>query len=271
MPAIVNHQRLGSRLTWVIRYVALLISLSSPAVAQSSPPGTRHVQWPLLDLVMIPESTGVWLLVGPTPATEQWKSGSDLVHLAADPVLTLQWVTVARRLAPGSMRVTPKLQCYFHSSEFVVLGRNEKDEFGKRAFVLVAADSAPRVQWKAFASAEQVESFLTALEKTAMATREIFKPIAEPEPEIPVSIVTVPMPKYPATLASRGRIGRVWMQYVVGADGRAQSESFRPLLTDHPLFTQAAVAAILQGRFKPARLKGKPIPARVFQAVVFRM
>src|SRR5687768_642457 len=86
--------------------------------AQSISGELRHVRWPLLDMVMLPDSSsGVLLMVAPNPATVQWEQNTPLVQLGIDPVIALQWVTLARALTQadssrqttGAARVTPAL------------------------------------------------------------------------------------------------------------------------------------------------------------------
>ncbi|HZI73093.1 MAG TPA: energy transducer TonB, partial [Gemmatimonadales bacterium] len=67
-----------------------------------------------------------------------------------------------------------------------------------------------------------------------------------------------------------GREGRVWMSYVVDSTGLSQTGTLRALLSDDPLFTQAAMNAVLHSKFRPALRGGRPVRQRVFQAIVFR-
>ncbi|HET6837145.1 MAG TPA: energy transducer TonB, partial [Gemmatimonadales bacterium] len=137
-------------------------------------------------------------------------------------------------------------------------------------FVLVAADSGRRFQWMTYASGAQVDSLLMALEHSASIGREMFKQTPEPPFDTPVTVVHIPRPAYPGGLAISGRVGRVWMQYVVAEDGRPREGSFRPLLTDDLRFTNAAIHALRRGRFKPALRRGQPVAQRVFQVIEFR-
>jgi TonB family protein len=137
------------------------------------------------------------------------------------------------------------------------------------------ADRPTHTQWKSFASFAQVNAFLTALELTAIVSREgsysaDWNTLADQDPDAPVTIVSQPRPVYPARLASRGRVGRVWMTYVISADGRVEQGSFLPLLSDDSLFTRAAIEALLRGRLRPAVSNGQPVPQRVFQVITFR-
>jgi hypothetical protein len=234
--------------------------------------------------VMLPDSSSrVLFMVAPNPATVQWEQNTPLVQLGIDPVIALQWVTLARALtqadssrATGAARVTPPLRPR-RGPQFVVLARNAKAAADQR-FVLVVSDSASRTHWKTFASLGQVDTLLAALETTAksgwaMASSRDSTGTADPDDEVdtPVSIVSVRRPSYPPELAAKRRIGRVWMMYVVGVDGRAELGSFRPLLSDDVLFTRSAIKALVQTKYRPARLRGKPVPQTVFQVITFRM
>ncbi len=254
------------------------------ADAQTTFPDFRHVRWPLLDIVVVPDSGGLWFLAAPNPWTTQWESGSHLVQLCIDPLTALQWTSVAANLvAAGSERGKGKLVASFTpplpdklGAEIVVLGTNPKSRSADDKFVLLVSDSAKNVRWKSVVSSSDVRIFLKALEETARDSREgaptalRWSTPADEEPDTPVKIVSQPRPAFPQRLASRGRVGRVWMSYVVNADGRVDQESFFPLLSDDSLFTKAATDALRRGRFRAAIREGQPVPHRVFQVILFR-
>jgi hypothetical protein len=260
--------------------VALLFS--GRAQAQTASPGLRHVRWPLLDVVMVPDSATVWLIAGPNSATTQWQSRSYLVDFALDPVTALQWVTVARKLVSleaGLARgqpahFTPPLRAK-RGPALMVLATNPKKPSAKTKFALLVSDSAVDIRWKAFASSAQVDSLLTALELAATVSQEgshaaTWMTPANEDLDTRVNVVWQPRPVYPERLVWRQKIGRVWMSYVVSAQGRAEQNSFLPLLSDDSLFTEAAIEALLKGRFQPAVLNGEPVARRVFQVILFR-
>jgi hypothetical protein len=264
-----------------------MLFFSAPVEAQTAPPELRHVRWPLLDIVILPDSSaGVWLLVAPNSGTKQWEAEIPVVSLAIDPVLALQWATLARGLTgadsnnpmPNAVdRLTPPLRAK-RGPQFVVLAQNRRKTAPEEALVLVVSDARAHTQWKTFASPAQVDALLDALQGAAMESRLWFAPgdltgaaSSEDSADTPVRVVAIPRPDYPLELSFKGRIGRVWMMYVVGADGRAEPGSFRPLLADDPLFTRAAIAALADGKYEPARLNGHPVPQRVFQVITFRL
>ena len=266
--------------------VVLLIALLSfgHAEAQTAFPELRHVRWPLLDIVVVPDSAGIWFMAAPNPWTTQWETGSHLVRLSLDPVVALQWVTVARRLAaangPRPKRneppsFTPPLPGK-RGPAIVVLGTNPKSRSADDRFVLFVSDSANELRWKSFVSSSHVDDLLRALEATARDSREGARTAlrwntpADQEADTQVSVVSQPRPAYPGRLADRRRVGRVWMAYIVNADGRVDQESFFTLLSDDSLFTKSAVDALRRSQFRPAVRNGEPVPRRVFQAILFR-
>ena len=64
--------------------------------------------------------------------------------------------------------------------------------------------------------------------------------------------------------------GLVQVQYVVGADGRVDERTIRVLASSHPAFVVAALQALGDSRFKPARQGGRPTAVLVQQTFRFR-
>jgi hypothetical protein len=260
------------------------VCLPTRSLAQTAVAGLRQVRWPLLDLVVLPDSSsGLWLLVSPNKGTVQWHAGASVVSLAIDPVTTFQWVMVARKLVsesagggePETIHLTPPLRgrC---GPAFVLLARNPDKAGSAEAFIFLVSDSASHSQWKTFASAAEVDTLLTAVEQTAWE-QEKWTPnigglsgVADSN-DTPVEIVSQRAPRYPYHLTYTGREGRVWVSYVVDSTGRPEPESFRALLSDDQQFTDEAVSALRHSKFRPARLRGRPVPQHVFQVIAFRV
>jgi TonB family protein len=175
-------------------------------------------------------------------------------------------------------RLTPPLRPR-RGRQLLLLAVNGKASAPDQRYIFVVSDSGSDTHWKAFASLAQVDSLLTAFEDAADLARAI--PIAadagqalaeeDPSVERPVAPVFIPAPEYPSDLWRKGRVGRVWMQYIVGPNGRAETGSVRVLLSDDPQFTAAAAQAISRGRFRPALSHGAPVRQRVFQTITFRL
>ena len=76
--------------------------------------------------------------------------------------------------------------------------------------------------------------------------------------------------RYPVGLERAGVSGVVHVEYVVGSDGRVHQQSVRALSSTHPAFFRAALEALRDARFKPARRGGRSIAVLVQQTFRFR-
>ena len=95
-------------------------------------------------------------------------------------------------------------------------------------------------------------------------------PIAKPDYFVAVDAQPIPIkqvqPQYPDEARHSKIEGTVWIKCLVGKDGKVT----KPVVmrSDAAIFDKAAISAVLQWRFSPARLKGKPIA--VWTAIPFR-
>jgi protein TonB len=78
-------------------------------------------------------------------------------------------------------------------------------------------------------------------------------------------------PDYPAGLLAREIEGSALVSYVVDTNGRATEQSFRVIRTTHPEFARAVREALPGMRFRPALLRGVPVPQLVQQSFAFRI
>jgi hypothetical protein len=266
--------------------LCLLATIAVPnrIAAQTTIAGLRHIRWPLLDIVILPDSApGLWLLVAPNPRAVQWANQStSLVCLGLDPIIALQWATLGRTLtssgsnaAPGPRSAIPALRDS-RSAQFVLLAKNPDHAAANEALVFLVSDSSSHIQWKTFVSPAQLDTLLGALETSARDRQATWNPNSTAAAgmadsvDVPVQVVFQPEPKFPGHMAATGREGRVWMSYVVDPTGRSETGSLRPLLSDDPLFTQAAIDALMHSKYKPALHAGRPVRQRVFQVIQFR-
>ncbi len=77
-----------------------------------------------------------------------------------------------------------------------------------------------------------------------------------------VSIVELPMPRYPAASRRNNEQGLVVLEVQVRSDGRA-GEVRVVQSPGYPRLVDAALAAVQRAQFKPALRNGKPIAQRV--------
>lgn len=261
---------------------------SSTTAAQQQPFASVH--WPLLDVVTVPDScTGLRVIVAPSPATTAWKKGPQVVQFGLDPVEALQWATLARAFAHSDTATSSKPRTPLRYLPALRPSRGRRllllADYGTRAkpdrrYVLVVSDSAARVHYKTFASAAEVDRLADAIAVSAELGHRMLEPadggtptptLTEDAPGIdsPVRPEHFPRLEYPPGLLSNRRIGRVWMQYVVGTDGRPEPGSYQTLLTDDPKFTASVVRMLQAATFRPATAHGLPVRQRVFQVFTF--
>lgn len=75
-------------------------------------------------------------------------------------------------------------------------------------------------------------------------------------------------PTYPEIARKAGLTGKVFLKFLVGKDGRVSNVQ---VLRGQEIFRQAAVDAIMQFRFKPARQNDKPVAVWMTQPISFRL
>lgn len=87
-------------------------------------------------------------------------------------------------------------------------------------------------------------------------------------PEAPVLLEPL-RPVYPEPLRRAGIGGTVVVTYIVDVQGTVQPASIAFVSCDHPLLGEAVRQALLEARLSPARVHGRPVPARVRQVLHF--
>ena len=80
-----------------------------------------------------------------------------------------------------------------------------------------------------------------------------------------------PPPRYPESLKSVSVQGEVIAQYIVDARGRVEPGSIKILSASHKLFGDAVRAALLEARFRPAKVGGTAVRQLVEQPFVFKL
>ena len=81
------------------------------------------------------------------------------------------------------------------------------------------------------------------------------------------SIRNAVQPTFPADLAEKGEVGGVILEAVISATGNVTS--LKALRSSHPGFEQAAIAAVNQWVFIPAKKDGVPVESRWRMAISF--
>ncbi len=85
------------------------------------------------------------------------------------------------------------------------------------------------------------------------------------------TLLTAPVPAYPARLREAGIQGRVVLEAIVDTLGRVEPGSLRVVASDRDDFNAPAIAAIGAALFRPARVFGRPVRVLVRVPVAFRL
>jgi TonB family protein len=89
--------------------------------------------------------------------------------------------------------------------------------------------------------------------------------------DTPAEILSRSRPSYPPSLRAAGLSGRVVLQFVVDTAGRVEPGSIDVLEGAHAAFESSAIEAVLDARFRPARVRGRPVRQLVRQGMTFRI
>jgi TonB family protein len=95
--------------------------------------------------------------------------------------------------------------------------------------------------------------------------------LAESAADEPATVLLQRAPRYPPALQAAGLEGRVSVRFVIDRAGRVEPGSVRITSTTHAGFEESARTTILETRFKPARVRGRPVRQWAEQAVVYRI
>lgn len=100
---------------------------------------------------------------------------------------------------------------------------------------------------------------------TGPITPDQFIPLGIVQPEVMHRVE----PAYPQTLLRMHKEGIVILQALITANGDVQKIEI--LRSEHPLFSQSAMNAVSQWKYRPAKLRGKPVAVYFTVTVMFRI
>jgi hypothetical protein len=208
---------------------------------------------------------------------KDWVTFSARFH----PEAVSQWVgevvaSLAETSAPGTSaqsRVLPGLG----GSRGIVLARTLKRDKVESHWLLHRLEQEEPLLINA--DRRFTDTLLTSLREAARLSaidsgafdRGLVPPLVERPDSLNPWPIDVPTPRYPRRLSAAGIDGLVQVRYVIDADGRAVMNSFEVLWASASEFIPPVREALSRGRFRPARLRGKPVPARVYQNIRFRV
>src|SRR4051812_38843340 len=67
----------------------------------------------------------------------------------------------------------------------------------------------------------------------------------------PASVVNMPSPRYPPAMLAAGVAGKVVLQFIIDAEGKAEASSIKVISATAPAFVEPAKEAVLKATFKP--------------------
>jgi TonB family protein len=76
-------------------------------------------------------------------------------------------------------------------------------------------------------------------------------------------------PVYPPSLRRTGQQGEVMLEFVIDEKGAVKDVAV--VRSDHPAFEEPAIEALQKRKYKPGTAKGKPVPVKMRQAIVFNL
>jgi len=97
------------------------------------------------------------------------------------------------------------------------------------------------------------------------------KAYSENQVERAVEVTKAAQPRYPDALRSVNVEGTVEATFIVGANGRVEPGSIKIISTPHKLFADAVRSALLDTRFRPAEVGGRPVRQLVQQSFSFKL
>jgi TonB family protein len=240
-----------------------------------------------MNVLMLPDSvhgTIVWMAARPTgdPASDQRK---DFVT-AVNPSITVTWVEKARSFLKvplsdsdtGSLRLSIELPG--QGGDGLLLARRRVDGKWSNERIIILQNHGVERPWMVVGRDQEVGQFLDALESTAgrtvisqdAAARDSVAlsnpfdadgdPIPDPQNQPPA---------YSESLRRQNIEGEVWVSFVVTAEGRADLNTLRILLSDERGFDNAVRQSLRASRYTPAMSNGAPVPKRVFQRFSFAL
>ena len=86
-----------------------------------------------------------------------------------------------------------------------------------------------------------------------------------------IALAGNPSPRYPEILRRNNVKGEVVVQIVIDTTGLADMATLRVVSSDHPLLTDAVVAALPRARFLPAETGGRKVRMWAVQSFVFEV
>lgn len=215
---------------------------------------------------------GVVVLLAPGVTTSQGRTAQGLVWLRFHPDSALEWLNSAANAlrtepdasAPEGIQWSRPLAAAGGRGA-LTLGRARKKGRLQKAHWLAITDSVSGYRLEL--SAAQADSiirlvFAMAPQATLAEPAEVLQPESMSPP---AELLRQETPR------SRGVLGQVVVQSIVGLDGRVEPGTSGVYLATEPELVAEALAIVRESRFRPALLGGRPARQLVRQVVAWRV
>ncbi|HKV74059.1 MAG TPA: hypothetical protein VJN95_06045 [Gemmatimonadales bacterium] len=160
----------------------------------------------------------------------------------------------------------------------MLIQRKRKKEGWDSNMLLVFRPRSGEHSWALMAGQDQMREFLKSLvfdEVRSRLTQEAADSAATSvnslELDDPPSMLSHPPLEFPQTAVGVNRkSSEVWLEYVIGVDGKADPESIVVVWFNDRRYVEEAVRVIVGSRFKPGMINHQPVRTVVFQPVEWR-
>jgi len=261
---------------------------SAAAAAQEVEPAAVRLEWGVLNILVITDTldgTGLWAAWSAAGERRGLPDDEFVAHYAPDSVLA--WLDEVQLLMlpkeagerdPRQLQSPPLTD--IQGGRLYAVRLKDGRRWSDRVYFSMAF--SPREKPLQFAvERRNAARLFEVLTVAARASRLLTTPrgpddvryYANPaDPSMAPQGAGVRGVLYPQHLIDQRIEGDVWFSFVVDTTGGVRlDDSFRVLLSDHPLLTQAARESMRDAVYHPAIRLGRPVPVRVYQRVMYRI
>jgi TonB family protein len=261
-----------------IAFLLLAVPDSTAAQLLVAPPA--RVAWPLIDFIVIGDSThGVQLLASPNLHSTQGRDQFHSASITLEPAPTRLWAAGVARVVDSIDKQPPRKRTPFVT--LALVGNRGRawlrltlgpEPTSATPFDLEILDSTglenptEAVAWSAPASAANVLILLTTLDAEAQhsaldSTVEADSTAAYLVTQLDRSpeLTRNPNVPYPPAAYKSKREGRVWVEFVLTTSGTVRPETVRLLMSDGEEFSQAVLEVLPTIQYTPGMRHGTPV------------
>jgi TonB family protein len=145
-------------------------------------------------------------------------------------------------------------------------GRAERITVGSAYQALQGPIQEAVAGWKFSPARKGGQPVVAELTLPVVVQAQVASEIAKGTPPVPIRQM---QPEYPKAMVYSGLRGEVTVEFVIDAEGKV--EDAKVLESNNPGFNDAALEAVRQWKFKPARMGEKPVSTRVKQLIEFQL